>query len=451
MINKTIKFIDLFAGMGGIRIGFEKAFKEAGYITECVLTSEIKEAAVNALKDNFENEPVSGDITQINTGEIPDFDFLLGGFPCQAFSTAGKKRGFFDTRGTLFFEIERILRDKKPYGFLLENVEGLVIHDLESNTIRPGRTLKTILYKLEDELGYKVSWDVLDAQNFGVAQNRNRVYIVGTKKDKISLKNFTETTAVFRDIMEIGRPTLKGDFVKKLFGSYRAQDLYGKAIKDKRGGDNNIHSWDIGLRGPVSGSEKSLLNALLLERRKRHWAEKIGIAWMDGMPLTADQIRTFHDQENLDEMLENLTRRGYLVFEYPKQKVETIDSTPDRRLYERKPDVSKPKGYNIVTGKLSFEFSRILCPTSVTPTMVAMDMSTIGVIDGTGIRKLTLREGLRLFGYPEDYTLAKFEGTKKGIKQGFDLLGNTVCVLVIKAICERLALNYKQEVDGGKV
>ena len=129
MRSKTVRFIDLFAGMGGIRIGFEQAFKEAGYATECVLTSEIKESAVKALKNNFNDDDVLGDITQIKTDDIPDFDFLLGGFPCQAFSVAGKQRGFADTRGTLFFEIERILEAKKPYGFLLENVEGLVTHD----------------------------------------------------------------------------------------------------------------------------------------------------------------------------------------------------------------------------------------------------------------------------------------------------------------------------------
>lgn len=448
--NRIVRFIDLFAGIGGIRLGFERAFQKAGYSTECILTSEIKESAVTAYKENFNGEEVAGDITQIKSEDIPDFDFLLGGFPCQAFSAAGKKRGFADTRGTLFFEIERILRDKKPYGFLLENVEGLVVHDMESNTIKPGRTLKTILYKLEDELGYIVNWDVLDAQNFGVAQNRNRVYIVGTKKNKISLSDFPKSTAVFKDIMELNRPTLKGEFVKKLFSCYSTEELYGKAIKDKRGGNNNIHSWDIGLRGPVTEAEKSLLNTLILERRKKHWAEKIGIAWMDGMPLTAEQIREFHDRENLGEMLEKLTKQGYLVLEHPKQKVETKDSTPDRRVYERKPDTSKPKGYNIVTGKLSFEFSRILCPSSVTPTMVAMDMSTIGVIDNEGIRKLTLREGLRLFGYPDKFTLKDFEDTQKGIRQGFDLLGNTVCEPVIEAICERMVLVYKQKIDGGK-
>jgi DNA (cytosine-5)-methyltransferase 1 len=450
MTNKTIKFIDLFAGMGGIRLGFEQAFKEAGFKTECVFTSEIKVSAIKAYKKYFNEQHIKGDITQIKSEDIPDFDFLLGGFPCQAFSVAGKQRGFADTRGTLFFEIERILRDKKPYGFLLENVEGLVVHDLENNTVKPGRTLKTILHKLEKELDYKVTWNILDAQNFGLAQARRRIYIVGTKKERVSLENFPQIKSTFSDVMEKGCKTLNGEFSKKLFKKFKPEELFGKAIKDKRGGENNIHSWDIGIRGRVTQKEQTLLNALLLERRKRHWAKKIGIDWMDGMPLTAEQIRAFHNIEDLQTMLDKLVEQGYLVLEHPKKRIKSENSTPDRTLYERIPDVTKPKGYNIVTGKLSFEFSRILNPGAVTPTLVAMDMSTIGVIDNCGIRKLTLREGLRLFGYPEDYSLCDFEDTQKGKKQGFDLLGNTVCIPVIKAVSEQLATQYLSEMNGGE-
>jgi DNA (cytosine-5)-methyltransferase 1 len=170
---------------------------------------------------------------------------------------------------------------------------------------------------------------------------------------------------------------------------------------------------------------------------------------MDGMPLTEEQIRTFHNVEDLQTMLDKLVEQGYLVLEHPKKRIESENSTPERVLYERIPDVTKPVGYNIVTGKLSFEFSRILNPEAVTPTLVAMDMVTIGVIDNGGIRKLTLREGLRLFGYPEDYSLCDFEDTQKGKKQGFDLLGNTVCVPVIKAVSERLATQYFSEMNGG--
>ena len=139
---KTVKFIDLFAGIGGLRLGFEQAFKNSGLDTKCVMTSEIKPFALKVLQANFSHDFFVGDITKVKNEDIPDFDFLLGGFPCQPFSAGGKRLGFVDTRGTLFFEIERILAHKKPYGFILENVEGLVKHDLENKKENIGRTLK---------------------------------------------------------------------------------------------------------------------------------------------------------------------------------------------------------------------------------------------------------------------------------------------------------------------
>ena len=166
---KKLKFIDLFAGLGGTRIGFEQACEEKGIKPECVFTSEIKPYAVSIYQHNFDGSEVYGDITTIRADEIPNFDFLLAGFPCQAFSVAGNRKGFEDTRGTLFFDIARIIREKKPKGFLLENVEGLVSHD-------KGRTLQTIISVLQ-ELGYFVDWKVLDSSEFGVPQRRKRIYI----------------------------------------------------------------------------------------------------------------------------------------------------------------------------------------------------------------------------------------------------------------------------------
>ena len=182
-MNNVIKFIDLFAGIGGIRKGFELACDEFGFKTECVFTSEIKPYAIDVLKQNHPNETIYGDITLVNEKDIPDFDFLLAGFPCQAFSAAGKRLGFLDTRGTLFFDVERILKEKEPFGFVLENVEGLVNHDRENPKDKNGRTLTTILQHLE-ALGYEVNWRVLNAKNFAVPQDRKRIYIVGTKKER---------------------------------------------------------------------------------------------------------------------------------------------------------------------------------------------------------------------------------------------------------------------------
>lgn len=166
---------------------------------------------------------------------------------------------------------------------------------------------------------------------------------------------------------------------------------------------------------------------------------------MDGMPLTADQIRTFFDAENLEEMLDDLVEKGYLVLEHPKKKVSITQDGSDRVAFERIPDNTKPMGYNIVSGKLSFDFTRILSPDEVTPTLVAMDMATVGVIDNGGLRHLTLREGLRLFGYPDSYSLDDFSKTQKGMDWGYDLLGNTVCVPVIESIADRLVQAYAKE------
>lgn len=166
--NYSFKFIDLFAGIGGIRIPFQ----ELG--GKCVFTSEWDSFAVKTYTTNFGGE-VFGDITQIKSEDIPDFDVLLGGFPCQPFSQAGLHKGFSDTRGTLFFEVERIIKDKRPKAFLLENVKQLVGHD-------HGNTFTVIIEHLK-ALNYSVDFKVLAAKDFGVPQIRERIYIVGFDKD----------------------------------------------------------------------------------------------------------------------------------------------------------------------------------------------------------------------------------------------------------------------------
>ncbi|MCO6559114.1 MAG: DNA (cytosine-5-)-methyltransferase [Bifidobacterium sp.] len=157
-------FIDLFAGIGGIRIPFSQLGGR------CVFSSEWNSFSQKTYRINYGETP-EGDITAIKSAEIPDFDVLLGGFPCQPFSQAGLHKGFSDTRGTLFFEIERILEDKRPKAFLLENVKQLKGHD-------HGNTFKVILEHL-DKLDYSVDYKVLRAADFGVPQNRERIYIVG--------------------------------------------------------------------------------------------------------------------------------------------------------------------------------------------------------------------------------------------------------------------------------
>ncbi len=437
MENSKIRFIDLFAGLGGIRLGFENIFNAKGIETECVMTSEIKPYAVKTLQHNFKHDFLAGDIFEIRNEFIPDFDFLLGGFPCQPFSASGKRQGFLDTRGTLFFEIERILRAKKPYGFILENVEGLVKHDLANKNDEIGRTLSTILYTLEHDLGYKVSWKVFDSLEFGLPQSRKRIFIVGTLNEKVDLTGNTPVLKKLDSILDKGLPPLKSKFVEKLLSHFEISDLYGKSIKDKRGGDNNIHSWDIGLKGEVSKEQCILLNKLFKERRKKQWAIEIGIDWMDGMTLTLEQINTFINKpkEELKFMLDDLVTKGYLKFEHPKKLVK--ENTKDGIKSYREYDETKPKGYNIVSGKLSFEINKILDPNDIAPTLVATDVSRLAVPDGNGLRRLTIREGLRLFGYPEWYKIPTKE------YDAFDLLGNTVAVPVVEFVVSRIAEKIK--------
>lgn len=163
--DATFTFIDLFAGIGGIRLGFEAVGGK------CIFSSEFDKAACKTYEANFGEYP-SGDITKIEASDIPNFDILLGGFPCQAFSIIGKKEGFEnETCGTLFFEIERILKEKLPKAFMLENVRNLTAHD-------KGNTFKVIKSHLE-ALGYNVYAKVLNALDFGVPQKRERIIIVG--------------------------------------------------------------------------------------------------------------------------------------------------------------------------------------------------------------------------------------------------------------------------------
>ncbi len=195
-----MKYLSLFSGIGGFELGIKQAYEDisnqqstevkqdrerrnrtadkmgndvlsTGWTTPlCVGYSEIDKYATQIYDKHFKHKNY-GDITKINPEDLEDFDLLVGGFPCQAFSIAGKRGGFDDTRGTLFFEIARIIREKQPRLLLLENVKGLLSHD-------KGNTFTTIISTL-DELGYDIQWQVLNSKNFGVPQNRERVFIIG--------------------------------------------------------------------------------------------------------------------------------------------------------------------------------------------------------------------------------------------------------------------------------
>jgi DNA (cytosine-5)-methyltransferase 1 len=249
-LNDSFRFIDLFAGIGGMRLGFESVGGK------CVFSSEWDKNSQRTYAANF-NEIPHGDITQISEKEIPDFDVLLAGFPCQPFSTIGKRAGFrHETQGTLFYDVLRIIEYKKPVAFLLENVVGLLSHD-------KGNTFKVIEGALQ-EAGYQLEYKVLNAADFGIPQNRKRIYIVGfdakkyknasvfewpeTIDQKVGIGSFLEQEIEDHSIsrhlqnsyiykIEDGRPqviTRESDIqVKTLVASYhKIQRLTGTFVAD---------------------------------------------------------------------------------------------------------------------------------------------------------------------------------------------------------------------------
>ncbi|RJQ15776.1 DNA (cytosine-5-)-methyltransferase [Candidatus Woesearchaeota archaeon] len=167
-----MKYFSMFSGIGGFELGIQRSFPNA----ECVGYSEIDKYAIETYEKHFPNHKNFGNAKTIKPGELPNFDMLCAGFPCQAFSIAGKRKGFRDTRGTLFFEIARIIKTKRPKIVLLENVKGLLNHN-------KGKTYSVIIQSL-DELGYNTQWMVLNSKDFGVPQNRERIFIIGSLRNK---------------------------------------------------------------------------------------------------------------------------------------------------------------------------------------------------------------------------------------------------------------------------
>jgi DNA (cytosine-5)-methyltransferase 1 len=244
-----LKFIDLFAGIGGMRLAFEASGGT------CVFSSEWDKYAQKTYEANFGEIPF-GDITKIPEREIPKFDVLLAGFPCQPFSSIGKREGFkHQTQGTLFYDVARIIDFHKPKAFLLENVSGLLTHD-------DGRTFTTIISVLTS-IGYAIEYKILDSSDFGVPQKRERIYIVGFNKSKVKLADFQfpkpkktkigigqfvesgrkdlsiskHLQSVYIYKLDDGRPeviTPKSDFpVKTFVASYhKIQRLTGTFVKD---------------------------------------------------------------------------------------------------------------------------------------------------------------------------------------------------------------------------
>lgn len=421
-----ISYIDLFAGIGGIRIGASNALKKNGIASQCVLSSEIDERARETYFLNFGEIP-SGDIHQIT--DIPPFDLLLGGFPCQPFSYAGKRKGFGDTRGTLFFEIERILDKYQPKAFLLENVRGLYTHD-------GGRTFETIIRKLHD-LGYGTYDLLLNSSDFGVPQNRVRLYILGLKgatprmtlktnlgaADSHTFKQNYIQQSIFdllcdknprrtvRDILENSvseKYRCSATFEQQLITAVGdLEKLHGYRLIDYRGG-HSLHSWELGKKGSCSEAEIQFMNLLIQNRRKPIFGKE-----QDGKKLTLSQIKTFYTFEDIDDVISSLLSKGYLKEENGR--------------------------YSPVCGNMSFEVFKFLDPDSISITLTSSDCNRLGVIQNGHARRITPRECARLQGFPDSFVVNPSD------QYAYKQFGNSVSVPVIEAVMDDFIKNNIDE------
>jgi DNA (cytosine-5)-methyltransferase 1 len=414
-----IKYVDLFAGVGGIRLGLEAALSDSNLEGKCVFSSEIDSKAQFTYETNFGEKPF-GDIRQVEV--LPKHDILLAGFPCQPFSYAGKQRGFGDTRGTLFFELERLIEASQSEMFLLENVRGLTTHD-------GGRTLGTIYEKLQN-LSYGVSHVLLNSAMHGVPQNRMRIYIVGIKNHKPVITipedlKFVDTHAygqvqptlfevpvaklrTVADILEKNpdeRFRCSDEFTSKL-QKYVQGDfskLNGMRLIDARNG-NSIHSWEIGLRGKCTKVEVQLMNAIIANRRKHIFGTH-----QDGKALSIHQIRTFFNIPELRDVLHSLLGKGYL---------RRVDGE-----------------YSPTIGNMSFEVFKFLHPDSISITLVSSDANRIGVVDEKGPRRITVREAARLQGFPDSFKIHPNDNA------AYHQFGNSVSVPVVTKVLNNVFAN----------
>lgn len=425
-----IRFIDLFAGIGGIRRGVVNALESYGIDSQCVLSSEIDEKACETYELNYHEYP-QGDICKID--EIAPFDLLMAGFPCQPFSYAGKRQGFGDTRGTLFFEVERLLEKYKPKAFLLENVRGLYTHD-------NGRTFQTIMDHLH-ALGYGTYDLLLNSSDFGVPQNRVRLYILGIYGAEPQMTLVTNLGAVdshvyrrnqqlnifgdggkrnsvIADILEddVDEKYICSEIFQRQLHNAVGDDLtclHGWRMMDYRGGQS-VHSWDMGMRGECSDSEKEFMNLLIKYRRRPEFGRH-----QDGKKLTLEQIKTFYNRSDIEEVASSLCAKGYLKVENGK--------------------------YSPVCGNMSFEVFKFLDPESISITLTSSDCNRLGVIQNNKARHITPRECARLQGFPDDFIVNPND------KFAYKQFGNSVSVPVIEAVFRDFLDNNIEELGWLKI
>jgi DNA (cytosine-5)-methyltransferase 1 len=382
-----MKYFSTFTGIGGFELGI-------GPEHECVGYSEVDKYAVQIYQKHF-NHKNYGDITKINADTLPDFDFFCGGFPCQSFSIAGKRMGFSDTRGTLFFDIARILRAKRPRLFLLENVKGLLSH-------QDGKTFGIIIATLT-ELGYDLQWQVLNSKNHGVPQNRERIFIIGnlrgTPRPEVFPIGFDD--GEIEDVQGANTNTLTARYsAAQGVGSYIAED---KQHAQTRVGTLRTHKSGRGFREkkdglvptiPARAREDGSGQPVILQKSPDWRAKGKLREFKNVAPTIRAKMGDNHPMVQIRE-----TEDGFHAYRNDKKK-SSIQGT----------HVTYPEGK-----------SHALSTNHIPMTLY-----------GNRIRRITPLEEERLQGFPDNWTDCVSD------TQRYKTLGNAVTVNVIRNICIKL-------------
>ena len=391
----TIKYFSMFSGIGGFEYGLQQSkhdFENVGY-------SEIDKYAVSIYEKNYPNHINYGDATKINTKNLQDFEFLVGGFPCQAFSIAGKRKGFNEARGTLFFEIARVLKDKKPKYFLLENVKGLLSHER-------GATLQTI-FEVLDELGYDVSWAIYNSKDYGVPQNRERIFIKGYIRG------------------ECGQEVLSIPRVNKSVDEPMSNTYYGVRAGRVHKEDEIMNT--LSCQGQNGGGSQ----LIQLNNNKKH-SQGSRIYDDSGLAVTLNAAgnNNYYRINKVGNIRPNGKSQGGIVYnpnelsptecagQY-KDPIKIVQPilTPDRLKKRQNGRRMKDDGEPMFT-------------------LTAQDKH--GIYDGMTVRKLTPVECERLQGFPDNWTKYGKDGELISDTQRYKCCGNAVTTNVITAIVDEM-------------
>ena len=405
----------MFSGIGG----FEHGLQNSKYDFECVSFSEVDKYATSIYLRHFPTHRNLGDATRLDTKGIEDFTLLIGGFPCQAFSLAGKRKGFEDTRGTLFFEIARVLRDKKPSYFLLENVKGLLSQE-------EGRTLKTSLGVLSD-LGYIVQWGLYNSKDYGVPQNRERVFFKGYLRAECGAEVLSEPRSSKETTSRITQP---------LNDKSQSQTVYNpnglaKTITGCGGGQGaKTGLYKIQKIGSVNGHQSGDVynpNGVSRTLCSTDWKAPLKIVtntkkgYDEAYPC--DGVRLDHPEGTTGRGRVQQGSIGTLSCQCEWGTVCKPVLTPERENKRQNGRRMKEDGEPAFT-------------------LTAQDQH--GVTDGYRIRRLTPVECERLQGFPDDWTLYGVDGELISDTQRYKCIGNAVTTNVITAIVDEMFDKIKE-------